>query len=304
MIRRMIHSGNVVIDLVAAVPALPARGSDVLATGMEPTPGGGFNVMAAAARQGLPVLYAGPRGDGPFAALADAALHAEGITAVQPPRPGDTGMVITVVDGGGERTFITSPASIVGATAAELAAVAPGPGDAVTLSGYELLHAPSRDALLAWVAGLPDAVAVVFDPGPLAPWSTPDPVRELLDRADWTTANAAEAAQITGLVDPAAAARALGGRAGALVRTGATGCVVAVRGAAPVTVAGFAVDVVDTTGAGDAHTGVFLAALSRGADPLSAARTANAAAALTVTRPGPATSPTAAALTHFLTTTA
>jgi sugar/nucleoside kinase (ribokinase family) len=49
---------------------------------------------------------------------------------------------------------------------------------------------------------------------------------------------------------------------------------------------------VDTTGAGDAHSGVFLAALAGGLSPARAARRANAAAALSVTRPGPATSPT------------
>ena len=37
------------------VPALPPRGGDTLATSCEVTAGGGFNVMAAAARQGLPV---------------------------------------------------------------------------------------------------------------------------------------------------------------------------------------------------------------------------------------------------------
>ena len=57
---------------------------------------------------------------------------------------------------------------------------------------------------------------------------------------------------------------------------------------------------VDTTGAGDAHAGVFLAALADGLSPADAARRANAAAALAVTRPGPATSPTRAELDAWL----
>jgi sugar/nucleoside kinase (ribokinase family) len=300
VIRRLVHVGNVVVDLVATVPALPARGSDVLAHDVVTTAGGGFNVLAAAARQGLPAVYAGPVGTGPFASIATAALRAEGIEVVQPPRPADTGVVITVVDGDGERTFVTSPASIVGATAEELAAVAPGPGDAITVSGYELLHGPSRDALLPWLAAVPPGVTVVFDPGPLAPWSAPDAVTAVLARADWCTANAAEAERITGSADPATAVRALGGRAGAIVRTGAGGCVVAVRGDDPVPVPGFAVDAVDTTGAGDAHTGAFVAALAAGADPVAATRTANAAGALATTRRGPATCPTAAEIADFL----
>ena len=57
---------------------------------------------------------------------------------------------------------------------------------------------------------------------------------------------------------------------------------------------------VDTTGAGDAHSGVFLAGLAGGLPPGAAARRANAAAALAVTRPGPAVSPSRAELDAFL----
>jgi sugar/nucleoside kinase (ribokinase family) len=88
-----------------------------------------------------------------------------------------------------------------------------------------------------------------------------------------------------------------------LVRTGPDGCLLAGPGAGGegvVGVPGFPVTVVDTTGAGDTHTGVFLAALAAGADPAAAARRANAAAAISVTRPGPATAPTAAELDRFL----
>jgi sugar/nucleoside kinase (ribokinase family) len=61
-----------------------------------------------------------------------------------------------------------------------------------------------------------------------------------------------------------------------------------------------AVTAVDTTGAGDAHSGVFLAGLAAGLTVGEAARRANAAAALTVTRAGAATSPTRAELHRFL----
>ena len=46
--------------------------------------------------------------------------------------------------------------------------------------------------------------------------------------------------------------------------------------------------------------GVFLAGLAAGLPPAAAARRANAAAALTVTRAGPATSPSRAELDRFL----
>ncbi len=56
---------------------------------------------------------------------------------------------------------------------------------------------------------------------------------------------------------------------------------------------------VDPTGAGDAHSGGFLAGLAAGLPVGDAARRANAAAALTVTRSGAAVSPTRAELDQF-----
>jgi len=43
-------------------------------------------------------------------------------------------------------------------------------------------------------------------------------------------------------------------------------------------------EVADTTGAGDAHTGTFMAALAAGASPLDAVRRANLAAATAVSK--------------------
>ena len=59
MITRLVSLGNVIIDIVAEVEALPERGGDVLASRAALEVGGGFNLMAAAARQGLEVGYAG-----------------------------------------------------------------------------------------------------------------------------------------------------------------------------------------------------------------------------------------------------
>jgi sugar/nucleoside kinase (ribokinase family) len=301
---RLLHLGNVVVDVVLNVPALPEPGGDVLATGAQTAAGGGFNVMAAAARQGLAVAHRGVIGTGPFAALAATACAAEGIEVLQPAKPGlDTGFVITVVDATGERTFLTSRGAEATLTAADLDPVRPAPDDAVYLSGYGLAHPSNAAALVGWLGGLDDDHLVVFDPGPLA-GALPDGVlRPVLARADWVTCNARESALLTGAADPGEALRALAGRlprAGILVRVGPAGCLLSPRGSPPGRVPGFAVEAVDTTGAGDTHTGVFLAALASGAGPAEAARRANAAAALSVTRRGPATAPTRAELAEFL----
>jgi sugar/nucleoside kinase (ribokinase family) len=301
---RLLHLGNVVMDVVLNVPALPEPGGDVFATGTLTAAGGGFNVMAAAARQGLAVAYGGVIGAGPFAALARTACAAEGIEVLQPAKPGlDTGLVISVVDATGERTFLTSRGAEATLTAADLAPVRPAPGDAVYLSGYGLAHPSNAAALLGWLRRLADDHLVVVDPGPLV-GTLPDQVlRPVLARADWVTCNDRESAQLTGSADPREALRVLAGRlprAGILVRVGPAGCLLSLRGSPPEHVPGFAVEAVDTNGAGDTHTGVFLAALASGAGPGESVRRANAAAALSVTRRGPATGPAAAELDAFL----
>jgi sugar/nucleoside kinase (ribokinase family) len=306
---RLLHLGNVVVDLVLNVPYLPERGADVVAAASLVSPGGGFNVLAAAARQGLAAAYAGAHGRGPFADLARAALAAEGIEVLLPPKPGpDTGVVIAIVDGTGERTFLTAPGAEATLTAADLAAIRPAPGDVVYLSGYSFLHPANRAALLDWLGALDGAgtpgraeTIVVFDPGPLADQIPAAALAAVLRRADWLTCNAREAAILSGQPDALAATRALAvGQRGVVVRTGPGGCLLGHGGGEPVTIPGFAVQAIDTNGAGDTHAGAFIAALSRGAAPPEAARLANAAAALSVTRAGPATAPTATELAQFL----
>ncbi len=290
---RLLHLGNVVVDVVLTVPALPEPGGDVIATGTQTAAGGGFNAMAAAARLGLPVAY-----------LAMAACAAEGIEVLQPAKPGlDTGFVISIVDATGERTFLTSRGAEATLTAADLRAVRPAAGDAVGLSGYGLAHPSNAAALLGWLGRLGGDHLVVLDPGPLAGSLPAGVLRPVLARADWVTCNARESALLTGSADPRDALRVLAGRlprAGILVRVGPAGCLLGRPGAPPEHVPGFGVEAVDTNGAGDTHTGAFLAALASGAGPAEAVRRANAAAAMSVTRRGPATGPTGAELARFL----
>ena len=74
-----------------------------------------------------------------------------------------------------------------------------------------------------------------------------------------------------------------------VVTLGGNGCVVVTKERRQY-LSGHAVVAVDTTGAGDCFAGFFVSALACGKDYFSAARLANAAAALSVTREGGAVS--------------
>ncbi|GAA1117270.1 PfkB family carbohydrate kinase [Nocardiopsis composta] len=302
---RLFHVGAVIADVVLDVDALPEPGGDVFATASRTLPGGGFNVMAAAARAGMPVVYGGAHGTGPYGDMAREALRAEGVAVAHPPKPGtDTGFCVALVDSSAERTFVTSLGAEGELTLDELRALRPAPGDFVYAVGYALMSGPRTGDLLAWIGGLPEGVRLVFDPAPVVGEIGGEALAAVLGRTDVLSLNAREAAITTGTADTGRAAALLAGRirgGGTVVlRDAADGCLVAGAGAEPVRVPGFPVRAVDTNGAGDAHVGVFTAALAAGLDPVRAARRANAAAAIAVTRRGPATAPDAAELDRFL----
>ncbi|MCE2472580.1 MAG: bifunctional hydroxymethylpyrimidine kinase/phosphomethylpyrimidine kinase, partial [Anaerolineae bacterium] len=143
-------------------------------------------------------------------------------------------------------------------------------------------------------------VATILNPAPAAaiPQST-------IDLADYLTPNETELETLSGSAgDYAAAARTLLTRADqkAVVTLGAQGAQI-VSGGESAVIPTYAVDVVDTTGAGDAFNAGLAVALAEGKPLPEAARFANAAAALSVTKSGAAPStPYRAAVDELLAT--
>jgi len=301
---RLLHTGQVIVDLVMALDTLPATGGDVLAQSASFEAGGGFNVMAAARRNGLAVVYLGRHGNGRFGDLARAAMQAEGVEIAQAASTDkDTGLCVSLTEATTERTFISHIGAEGELSADDLARVVPQADDYVYVSGYSLLLEGKAQALLDWLLALPRDIQVVFDPGPLVKAPDSALMVALLPRIDIWTSNGPEALAFTGAETVAEAlvdlSRHLPGDALLVVRDGPNGCWVSRNGQAE-HVPGFKVTAVDSNGAGDAHAGVFIAGLADGLAPAQAARRANAAAALAVTRWGPATSPGSAEVDALL----
>lgn len=312
-VNRIVSVGSVIIDMSLQVPAMPEPGGDVLASESVLAAGGGFNLMYAAARQGARVAYAGGHGTGPRGRMAREALGQAGITALRgASRGADTGLCLTFVDAQAERTFVTVPGAEATRTPRQLRALDLQPGDVVAMSGYDLAYPGAGPALASWVSGLPDRIAVLLDPGPLVAGIPAALWERAARRADVLTVNEREARLLAGGPDvpdaPAQGSPVCGPaahheqirrrhrlRAGALlvIRHGAAGCTFSGGpGPAPVTaVPAMEVTATDTTGAGDTHTGVFLAGWVAGLTIPDALRRASVAAAISVTRPGPASAP-------------
>jgi sugar/nucleoside kinase (ribokinase family) len=291
----MLHTGQVIIDLVMAVDKLPQAGGDVLAQSARFEAGGGFNVMAAAQRNGLPVVYLGRHGTGRFGDLARDAMNAEGIQiGIAERAERDTGLCVAITDASAERSFVSYIGAEGELTVQDLASVPAEAGDYVYVSGYSLLQAGKAQALVDWVLALPSGINVVFDPGPLVDSPDAPLMQALLARIDLWTSNSVEALKFTGATDIAQALDRLVGHLPRdvlmVVRDGPQGCWIHQQGERW-HVPGIKVQAVDSNGAGDAHAGVFVAGLAQGLSAFDAAQRANVAAALAVTRWGPATSP-------------
>ncbi len=289
----LLQMSGVVVDLVHPVDHLPCPGEEVEARGILISAGGGFNAMAAARRSGIDVTYGGSIGTGLFADIAYSMMTAEGITvAAQGRRAIDQGTCVVLVDGSGERSFISHHGAERQIDSRELDALGVSGFAWILLTGYSLFKEESARAFVPWLRTLPRGPRFLFDPGPVIAKVTETHLSAALLRADWISANRSEAKVLTGSDEPAQAAQVLSkGREGALVRSGAEGCWLALSGGPARHVAGFAVDAVDTNGAGDTHDGAFIAACCHGLVPHDAAIFANAAAALSTASRGPATAP-------------
>lgn len=295
---KVIHTGQAVVDLVMQISALPAAGSDVFARSACFTAGGGFNVMAAAARAGAEVLYVGGHGTGPFGDIVRAAMSGTGIQVMSARHATmDTGFSVALVDDEAERTFI----SLLGAEGhveiGDYRAPTLSSGDVVYVSGYSLLHRKNRAALVEWIPTIPKSVRVVVDPSPLVAEIPSEAVAVVRDRADVWSTNRREAGLLLG--EPSLQASDLAARVrdhvhcAVVLRDGRDGCWIAPRDPADLALhmPGKPVTAVDTNGAGDTHTGVVCAELALGQHLAAAVKRANVAAAISVTRQGPATSP-------------
>jgi sugar/nucleoside kinase (ribokinase family) len=288
----LLQLSGMVVDIVQRVDHLPAPGEEVETSEFAMTAGGGFNAMAAARRMGVPVTYGGMLGQGPLAQIVADALLAEGIALPRARRAAmDQGSCVVIVDRTGERSFITYHGAEREIDVPHLASLSAPSHDFALLTGYSLYKPRSAAAFVAWFETLERPPLMVFDPGPVIGGIPRATLEATLRRADWVSANAAEAQALTGETDAAKAAVQLSrGREGALVRLGREGCWLA-QGGSVRHLPGFQVEAIDTNGAGDTHDGAFIAALILGYGAGDAAMIANAAAAISTTRFGPATAP-------------
>ncbi|WP_129309730.1 PfkB family carbohydrate kinase [Streptomyces sp. L2] len=285
--------GDVVTDVVARHRGPLATGTDTVAA-IRMLPGGaGANVACWAAHTGCADVRLLGRVGADSAAWHERELVAAGVRPrlVVDPRAA-TGTVICLVDGGAaaERTFLTDSGASLRLEPDDWSDAMLDGVARLHLSGYLLFSEPSRAlAAVALAAARARGVPVSMDPasaGFLVELGV-DRFLAFAEGLDVLLPSRDEACLLTGLSDPADAAAKLSRLFPLVVaKSGVRGALVARAGNVLARVPAAPATPRDSTGAGDAFTGAFLAALVAGADPEEAAARGCRAGARAVERVG------------------
>jgi ribokinase len=285
--RNVLVAGTINTDLVARVDRAPDAGETITGSSFAIFGGGkGANQAIAAARSGAATVMLGALGDDDFGYQRRADLEAEGIDTESVPRreatPSGVALIVVEESSGQNRiAYVPGATRTIDADQARAAVERVQP--AVILSTLE----PPADALQAlFERGRAARATVLLN-------ATPEAIgaKSFLGLIDGLLVNEREAADLLGYpvtaengADAAIALSNLGPTI-VVVTLGAAGAVIANSGETTKLPAP-QVDVVDTTGAGDALCGAFSAALARGEDPVTAARYGVIAGSLATTVPG------------------
>lgn len=287
---RVVVVGSLNMDLVIRSERLARAGETITGSDVAFFPGGkGANQACAAASMAGRAWMIGQTGRDGFGEALVARLRAAGVDTTGvgvSDRP--TGCALVTVVPSGENSIIVSPganATVTPEIALErLECLARG--DVLLLQ----LEIPIETVGACLAQARRTGAVTILDPAPAHPLS-----REVLENVDLLTPNQSETAQLLGQPEmeirtfaeaEEAACRLLElGPRSVMLKLGRLGCFVAC-GATRSAVKAFEVPVLDTTAAGDTFNGAFGAALAEGQTLMAAARFANAAAALSVTRAG------------------
>ncbi len=278
---RVVVVGSLNADLTVRVPRFPGPGETLAGGDLVTASGGkGANQAVAAATLGADVVLVGAVGDDDHGAFLLAQVEGPGVdvSGVGRDRAHATGTAMIVVDGAGENTIIISPGANGALATAAVERAGLAGGDVLCLC----LEVPTTVVLAAARAAHGVGAQVVLNLSPTA--EVPE---ELLELTDVLLVNAGEAAELvgTGSWETTRDRLAERGVSATVVTLGGDGSVV-LEPAGVTTVPAESVEVVDTTGCGDAFTGAVAARLVAGDTLVDAARFASRASGLAATGGG------------------
>jgi sugar/nucleoside kinase (ribokinase family) len=286
MSTKVLVVGDVMTDVIVVPEGPIVKGSDRRAKVRSRPGGSGANQAVWLGAMGADVVFAARVG------AAEKAAHEAYFRqcGVKPLLIGDaaqpSGVLVTLVDPDGERSFLTDRGANLHLCPADLpTSLLDGIG-MVVVSGYSFFAPGPRAAVQGLFAqAQARRIAIAIDPASVGFLAEVGESQFLswVSGADFIFANESEAEALTGQTDREAQMRALGQHfTTVLLKRGGAGA--AIGGAAGTRIALPApkVEVVDSTGAGDAFAAGFIAAHLAGADETTALARAIASGAKAV----------------------
>lgn len=281
--------GAAVGDIVATLARLPISGEDLEAQEQSQQVGGcALNVIRALTRLEIPVINGIIVGNGPWGTAIWQTMSELGLEVLLRNQQQDNGWSLALVEPNGERTFISIPGCESNFTAALLAKI-PLPEQAIIYAnGYELIGDQGA-TLRQWLLDLPKQYQLLIDFGPRIKQIDPDFMQNLIARKPLLSLNRDETTFLCGAGDPAEQASAYARRHGLtlICRLDREGAWICPPQGEVLHRTSYQVKVVDTIGAGDAHSGGLLAGLASGMTLADAVDFGNRVAAIVVSRSGP-----------------
>ena len=271
---RVLVVGDVMTDVIVVPEGPIVKGSDRRATVRSRPGGSGANQAVWLGAMGTDVVFAARVG------AADKAMYenyfrGQGVVPVlSGDREQPSGVLVTIVDPDGERSFLTDRGANLNLSPDDLE---PGLLDGVGLvmvSGYSFFAPGPRAAVQGLVAqARARGIAVAVDPASVG-FLVEVGASQFLEwtaGADWIFANESEAETLTGVRGLEAQMVALGRHYGNVVlKRGKAGAALGGADGVRVTLPALEVQVIDSTGAGDAFAAGFVAAHLGGADEATA----------------------------------
>ncbi len=280
-------AGNLVEDILVRPVDRIAYGFTVWVDSIEQHLGGnGANTSYALATLGVPVRLRGAVGQDDFGDRVLARLERAGVNIEDVERmPHPTATTVVLVAPDGSRSFLHSP-GVSREVFSAPGEFGNGPGHFHLANIFSLpnMRRTGAETLAKAIAA---GWTTSLDTGHDTRGEWMSVLEPCLQNIGVLFANEAEALKISGCADARSAARLFLGRGVNIVviKRGSDGCAV-FDASSELWARGFAIQAVDTTGAGDCFTGGFLAALYKGGTLAEAARLGNACGALSASRVG------------------
>jgi sugar/nucleoside kinase (ribokinase family) len=274
MSRRILVVGDVMTDVIVVPEGPVVKGSDRRATVRSRPGGSGANQAVWLGAMAADVVFAARVGHADKAMYENYFRGLGVVPVLAADREQPSGVLVTIVDPDGERSFLTDRGANLNLCAEDLPESLLDDVGLVMVSGYSFF-APGPRAAVQELFGRARArgIPVAVDPASVG-FLVEVGVAQFLswtEGADWIFANESEAEALTGVAGYEAQMRALGQRFGTVViKRGRLGAALGDRDGVRVMLPAPVVTVLDSTGAGDAFAAGFVAAHLAGDDETTA----------------------------------